>query len=689
MRKFLLAIIFGLFGVAVSAQPIKVACIGNSITFGAGIANQAMNSYPAQLGYALGSGYEVRNFGVSATTLMSKGNYPYISTKEYKASLEYNPDIVVIKLGTNDSKDFNRGLLKENFKNDYQSLINSYKALPGKPRIILMNPVRCYQSEGDFKEASQVYQSTIIPLIEQLSYENSLEIIDLYHLFGDKWDGALLPDKLHPSALGATAMAQRICAQIEREGTGFKLNIASTAEFNFHGYKGYKMGANMIVEPRRTAQGNPWVIRARFWGHEPQTDIALLERGFHIAYCDVADLFGSPRAIKRYDKFYGEMVAAGLNKKVVLEAMSRGGLIAMNWAARNAAKVAAIYADAPVLDFKSWPMGLGTGDGSPEDTETLLKEYGFADVEQAKRWNKNPVDQIKQLSKIPILLVVGDADRVVPVSENSAIFEKNIPGIKVIHKPGIGHHPHSLFNPQPIVNFILKATDQWQNPCIKAVPGSEYRSGAGWIEGNDWHKVSQEISEILKSRQVDLLLIGNSITQGFQGSRKIVTHAPGKAAMDAVSKSWESAGISGDRTQNVLWRVQNEGYGACKPKVVIVTIGVNNIVSGGDSAPDCAQGILAVIEAAALEFPDSKIYTFGLLPVGLNPTDGARVKHDQIHAILAKSKFSSNVTYSNLAPRFTDKDGKLNTSYYSGDHLHLTGKGYEKWASIIAELSSL
>ena len=100
-------------------------------------------------------------------------------------------------------------------------------------------------------------------------------------------------------------------------------------------------------------------MRARFWGHQPQTDIALLEQGFHIAYCDVADMYGADIAVKRWNKLYAKMVTEGFHKKVVLEGMSRGGLIVYNWAAQNTDKVACIYADAPVMDIKSWPMGRG------------------------------------------------------------------------------------------------------------------------------------------------------------------------------------------------------------------------------------------------------------------------------------------------------------------------------------------
>ena len=208
------------------------------------------------------------------------------------------------------------------------------------------------------------------------------------------------------------------------------------------------------MAPRQTAAGTPWVWRARFFGHEPQTDIALLERGFHVAYVDVAGLFGAPKAVARWNTFHTYLTTKhGFAHKPAIEAMSRGGLIAFNWAAQNPDKVACIYADAPVCDFKSWP-GI---------TPKILKAYGLTQ-EQAQSYPGNPIDNLHPLADadIPLLHVVGDADTVVPVAENTAVVEtryKKLGGsIHVIHKPDVGHHPHSLEDPTPIVTFILKHT---------------------------------------------------------------------------------------------------------------------------------------------------------------------------------------------------------------------------------------
>ncbi|MEO9511248.1 MAG: sialate O-acetylesterase [Flavobacteriaceae bacterium] len=219
-----------------------------------------------------------------------------------------------------------------------------------------------------------------------------------------------------------------------------------------------------LVFPKKNDSEKPWIWRARFWGHEPQTDLALLEKGFHVAYIDVAGLFGNEQAIRIWDDFYEFMVTKfKLNPKVVLEGMSRGGLIVFNWANRNAEKVAAIYVDAPVCDFKSWPAGKGVGTGSVKAWGHCLEQYGFSE-EIALQYSANPIDHMEHLAsqKIPILSVVGDADKVVPVSENTTLIEQRLLSLgwkmTIIHKPNIGHHPHSLEDPKPIVNFVLKHT---------------------------------------------------------------------------------------------------------------------------------------------------------------------------------------------------------------------------------------
>ncbi len=224
--------------------------------------------------------------------------------------------------------------------------------------------------------------------------------------------------------------------------------------------------AALLVKPESPAPGSPWIWRTEFFDHQPQADLALLEKGFHVAYIDLRNLYGAPVALKAMDEFHDHLVkAAGLSRKPVLEGFSRGGLFAFNWAAHRPGDVAGLYVDAPVCDFKSWPGGLGTGSGSPEDWQRLLKIHGFTE-EQAIAYDKNPVDNLEPLAKagIPILAIIGAADEIVPAGENIDLIEKRYLAlggkIEVIRKPGGKHHPHSLPDPQPIVDFALRITEE-------------------------------------------------------------------------------------------------------------------------------------------------------------------------------------------------------------------------------------
>lgn len=453
-----------------SQEKIRIACVGNSITYGARIENREDNSYPAQLASMLGGESDVRNFGRSGATLLRKGDLPYWDTNEYKNALTFNPNLVFIKLGTNDSKPQNRIYLDDEFTGDYKDLIVSFKKLPSTPQVVLLLPVPVFSSDTT-GITSMVLTEKIIPMIRQVAYETGCEIINLYNPFLGLSE--LVPDNVHPNAEGAKLIARRLYEFVKMNPgphLGLKDGLpGNVSPFNFYGFEGYDFlfrGKNAkVVVPKHAAPGYPWVWRARFWGHEPQTDIALLERGFHIAYCDVAELFGNDEALSVWDGFYKMLTNAGLAKKAIMEGMSRGGVYIYRWAATFPGRVAAIYADAPVLDLKSWPGGKGQGKGSPVTWDIFKIDFNLKTEEEAIAFNGNPIDLTDKIARagFPMLHVVGDADDVVPVAENTAIFEQKIKSaggfIQVIHKPGVGHHPHSLPNPQPIVDFVLMATD--------------------------------------------------------------------------------------------------------------------------------------------------------------------------------------------------------------------------------------
>lgn len=445
----------------------KIACIGASITYGHGIKNRDHYSFPAQLQQMLGTEYAVSNYGVSGATLLRKGDKPYWNTRAYRAALASRPDMVIIDLGGNDSKLVNRVHLSE-FEQDYVALIRSFKQLPSHPRIVLLLPIPAFRSD-----TTQIYDRVIvkdvIPRIQRVAYEEKVEVVDMHSLFVDQ--EKLMPDKIHPDAAGAWIYAMRLFELIKAE-RDLSFDIFSripgqVTERPFYGYACadfvFLNRKCKVVKPKWTAADRPWIWRARFWGHEPQADVALLEHGFHVVYCDVAELFGNEQAISIWNSFYALLTKNGLAPKAVLEGMSRGGVYVFNWAAENPEKVAAVYVDNPVLDLKSWPAGLGRLPGSKKEANLFKEDYGLTTDEQVQQFTGSPVDKVDKIVKggYPILVLCGDADEVVAPEENTMLFEQRVKALEgkitVIYKPGAKHHPHSLPDPTPIVEFILKA----------------------------------------------------------------------------------------------------------------------------------------------------------------------------------------------------------------------------------------
>lgn len=242
----------------------------------------------------------------------------------------------------------------------------------------------------------------------------------------------------------------------------------------WHGFKRFRFqiaGRNCyVVTPHKTAPGKPWVWRARFPDFHYEMDVELLKQGFHIAYLDVSNLFGSPQAIKYGDQFYDYLTKQhGFQSKVALEGVSRGGLFIYNWALKNPEKVSCIYADTPVCDFKSWPGGKGKSQGSAASWQACLKAYKMTEAE-ALAYKNNPIDRIQIIAEagIPVLHIVSENDQVVPPDENTYLMFSRVPkkyrkdNFKVISvKTGTekskGHH---FQHPEPerVVAFIVKHT---------------------------------------------------------------------------------------------------------------------------------------------------------------------------------------------------------------------------------------
>lgn len=195
---------------APAAHAVRVACIGNSITDGAGIDMSDDYGYPAVLGRLLGEKYWVKNFGVSAHTMLNKGDHPYMRHPAYLDCKDFNPDIVVIKLGTNDSKSHN-WKHKDEYMKDMQQMLDELKALPSEPEIYLAYPAKALKPSFDISDS--VIVNDIKPMIRKMAKKNKLEIIDLYAPFEGRND-LMQRDGIHPNAEGAKVMAETVKAAL-------------------------------------------------------------------------------------------------------------------------------------------------------------------------------------------------------------------------------------------------------------------------------------------------------------------------------------------------------------------------------------------------------------------------------------------------------------------------------------------
>ena len=647
--------------VAAQKKVIKIACIGNSITYGVGTRNPAKDSYPAVLGQMLGDGYEVRNFGVSARTMLMKGDNPYMKEERYRQALDYNPDIVTIKLGTNDTKPQN-WRYKSDFKKDMETMIRTLRALPSKPEIYLCYPIPAYAVQWGINDSIIVHG--VMPVINRLAAKYGLKVIDLHTpLTGMK---ECFADNVHPNEKAAVRIAQAIYRQLTGEEPpahvsqpfpGLKGKWKGFDQYTF----AYQDREAIVVCPKHAATGNPWIWRPAFFGAFASVDEELLRRGFHVAYYDLTHLYGSPRARKSGTDFYWNMVRMyGLSPKVTLEGFSRGGLFAYNWAADHPDKVACIYVDAPVCNVFSWPGR------SPENAglwKGLLEEWGLTD-DQMNSFSGNPIDRLKPLADagIPVICVCGDSDKVVPFSENTAIVRQRYTAMgapfELILKPGVDHHPHSLSDPAPVVDFIIRHQPGYEAKQCYTLRG-DYRNSYQMFE---------------KERVGTVAFLGGSITE-MKGWRDMICEDL-KQRFPYTKFTFIDAGIPSTGSTPGAFRLADDVLSKAKVDLLFVEAAVNDDTNGFN-AIEQVRGMEGIVRHALLSNPSMDIMMLHFIYDPFIPKlDGGQMpdvilNHERVanHYLIPSVNLATEI-----AARM--REGEFNWEQFGGTHPKPLGHAY-------------
>lgn len=204
-----------------ATDTIRVACVGNSVTFGMGIPDRAEKAYPVQLQAMLGEGYKVENFGHSGSTLLRKGHRPYMQVPEYRKAIDFKADIVVIHLGLNDTDPRNWPWHRDEFNADYYALIDSFKVANPAAQVWICRMTPISHNHRRFQSGTRDWHAQIQESIEQVAEAKGVGLIDFFAPLHSRYE--LFPDALHPNAEGATILAKEVYKHITGDFGGLKL----------------------------------------------------------------------------------------------------------------------------------------------------------------------------------------------------------------------------------------------------------------------------------------------------------------------------------------------------------------------------------------------------------------------------------------------------------------------------------
>ena len=416
-----------------------------------------------------------------------------------------------------------------------------------------------------------------------------------------------------------------------RDGKTDKWHGFERTYFTFNGRNAW------VVKPVKPLEGKPWVWRAHFPEWHTDVDSILLTRGFHVAYVNTNDMYGSPRAMQVWDAFHAFMVKDGFAEKVVLEGVSRGGLYVYNWAKRNPLKVACIYAEAPVCDFKSWPGGKGSSKGSPADWTSLLKEYGFTETE-AMNYKDNPIDQLEGLAacKVPVLHSIGLNDKIVPNTENTFTLINNyirLGGIATVMPMTRGSqnlegHHFTIEHPSAIADFITGnafPVKKILDPASFHIP----RSG-----------MQNSFIQFTRAKKGRVAFLGGSITENPGWRNKVTKYL--QERFPDTEFEFIDAGISSTGSTPGAFRFASEVLSKGRIDLLFEEAAVNDRTNGFDNTAQ-VRGMEGIVRHARISNPLMDIVIMHCVdPEKIADYDAGKIPNEIINHELVASHYQAN-----------------------------------------------
>ena len=331
-----------------------------------------------------------------------------------------------------------------------------------------------------------------------------------------------------------------------------------------------------FIRPKQALPGNPWVWRAHFPDFHAEMDSVLLSRGFHVAYVNTNDLFGHPKAMQVWDKFYEYLTTKkGFAPKVALEAISRGGLYAYGWAKRNPDKVTCIYAEAPVCDPRSWPGGKGKGQGSARDWERWLELNDLTET-TADNFTDIPLNDLEGMAafKIPVLHVVSLQDKIVPPEENTfPLIEKylRLGGPAAVYPMSRGEQALEGHH------FVIEHIDRWADFIQQnSYPVEKLLPRANFLEAN--RGLGAAFTKFENKKEGTVAFLGGSITYNPGWRNKTEQYL--RERFPETKFTFIAAGISSLGSTPHAFRFGRDVLAQGTPDLLFVESAVNDRTNG-------------------------------------------------------------------------------------------------------------